>query len=342
MIVVTGGAGFIGSNLISALNAAGENEIILVDDLTDTAKIPNINDLRISDYLDKEDFRNVLRKSGLPVGIRAVFHQGACSDTMVSDGKYVMDVNYDYSKTVLHACSDSGTPLIYASSASVYGREGPFVESVENEKPLNAYAFSKTLFDRYAFAKGRRPSSQLVGLRYFNVYGPREGHKGRMASVAWHLTHQYFEDGTVQLFDGSDGYGAGEQRRDFIHVDDAVRANLFFLQNADKSGVFNVGTGRARSFNDVALAVINACRQVDGDAPLTLKEAQQDGRLGYFSMPDALQGKYQSFTEAGTEKLVLAGCSGPWKDVEEGVGDYAADLYATLRRGGGQASARSE
>jgi ADP-L-glycero-D-manno-heptose 6-epimerase len=342
MIVVTGGAGFIGSNLISALNAAGENRIILVDDLSDTGKIQNINDLRISDYQDKNDFRNVLCKSGLPAGVKAVFHQGACSDTMVSDGQYVMDVNYAYSKIVLHACSESGTPLIYASSASVYGRDGPFVESVENEYPLNAYAFSKTLFDRYAFEEGRRPATQLVGLRYFNVYGPREGHKGRMASVAWHLTHQYFESGSVQLFEGSDGYGAGEQRRDFVHVDDAVRANLFFLRNTDKSGVFNVGTGRSRSFNDVAVAVINACRRVEGDKPLTLEEAKRDGRLRYFSMPQNLQGKYQSFTEATIEKLTSAGCSGPWTGIEEGVGDYAATLYETLKGGGGQAPAESE
>jgi len=334
MIVVTGGAGFIGSNLISALNSIGENQIIVVDDLSDTAKIQNINDLRIADYLDKADFRNLLFKSGVPTGVKAVFHQGACSDTMVSDGQYVMDVNYAYSKVVLHACEEAKTPFIYASSASVYGRDGPFVESVENEHPLNAYAFSKTLFDRYAFRGDSHASAQRVGLRYFNVYGPREAHKGRMASVAWHLTHQYFEGGSMRLFEGSEGYGAGEQRRDFIHVDDVVRTNLFFLRNTSKSGVFNVGTGRARSFNDVALAVINACRQVDGDEVLTLDEAQRDGRLSYFPMPEALQGKYQSFTEATIEKLASVGCSGPWMDVEEGVGRYATKLYSTLRQAG--------
>jgi len=340
MIVVTGGAGFIGSNLISALNSIGENQIIVVDDLSDTAKIQNINDLRIADYLDKNDFRNLLHKSGVPTGVQAVFHQGACSDTMVSDGQYVMDVNYEYSKLVLHACEEAKTSFIYASSASVYGRDGPFVESVENEHPLNAYAFSKTLFDRYAFGDDRRPSAQRVGLRYFNVYGPREAHKGRMASVAWHLTHQYFEGGSVRLFEGGEGYSAGEQRRDFIHVDDVVRTNLFFLRNTDQSGVFNVGTGRARSFNDVALAVINACRQVDGDRTLNINEAQRDGRLSYFPMPETLQGKYQSFTEAAIEKLASAGFSGPWMGVEEGVGNYAADLYSALKEGGDRIPAR--
>ncbi|HCX86584.1 MAG TPA: ADP-glyceromanno-heptose 6-epimerase [Gammaproteobacteria bacterium] len=331
MFVVTGGAGFIGSNLIAALNATGGTEVILVDDLSDTAKIANINDLRIADFFDKDDFCEELRRSGLPSGVTAVFHQGACSDTMVSDGRYLMNVNYEYSKTVLKACSASGIPLIYASSASVYGSDGPFVESAENEHPLNAYAFSKTLFDRYAFQNHSDTSTQLVGLRYFNVYGPREAHKGRMASVAWHLTHQYFETGSVRLFEGSDGYGPGEQRRDFIHVDDAVRANLFFLRNSGLSGIFNVGTGKARSFNDVALAVINACRHVDGESAITLDQAQRDKRLNYFAMPEALQGKYQSFTEASIDKLLAAGCSGPWTDVDEGVGRYAAHLYTALR-----------
>jgi len=331
MFVITGGAGFIGSNLIAALNASGETEIILVDDLSDTEKIANITDLRIVDFLDKDHFSEQLKSSGLPPGVQAVFHQGACSDTMVSDGRYVMDINYEYSKTVLKACSASGTPMIYASSASVYGSDGPFVESEENENPLNAYAFSKTLFDRYAFQNYSGASAQLVGLRYFNVYGPREAHKGRMASVAWHLTQQYFETGLVRLFQGSDGYGPGEQRRDFVHVDDVVRTNLFFLKNADLSGIFNVGTGKSRSFNDVALAVINACRQVDGESAITLDEAQREKHLEYFAMPEALQGKYQSFTEASIGKLLSAGCTGQWTDVEEGVGSYAAQLYTALK-----------
>ena len=333
MIVVTGGAGFIGSNLIAALNSRDRNDIILVDDLSDTAKIQNINDLTIADYIDKDCFRETTRNSGLPSGAEVVFHQGACSDTMVSDGRYVMEANFDYSKVLLRACTDNEVPLIYASSASVYGSEGPFVESRENEQPLNAYAYSKTLFDRYAFGESRPASPQLVGLRYFNVYGPREDHKGRMASVAWHLTRQYFESGSVRLFEGSGGYQAGEQRRDFIHVDDVVKANLFFLDNPEKSGIFNVGTGKAGTFNDVALAVINACREIDGKPKLLLEEACREELLGYFPMPDALVGKYQSYTEADISHLKAAGFSNNSLDVEEGVGRYAKQLYTTLKKG---------
>ena len=331
MIIVTGGAGFIGSNLIAALNSLERADIILVDDLSDAAKIQNISDLAIADYLDKDDFRKQIVKSGLPGHVSAVLHQGACSDTLASDGRYVMEVNYEYSKVLLSACIENGISLIYASSASVYGSNGPFEEVVENERPLNAYAYSKTLFDRYALARGRGLSSQLVGLRYFNVYGPREAHKGRMASVAWHLTHQYLETGSVRLFEGSGGYQAGEQRRDFIHVDDVIRANLFFLNNPEKSGIFNVGTGSAASFNDVALAVINACREIDGEPRLLLEDACRDGLLSYFPMPEALQGKYQSFTEANIDRLKAVGFSNPCYDVEEGVGRYASGLYSALK-----------
>jgi len=332
MIIVTGGAGFIGSNLIAALNSLDRADIILVDDLSDAAKIQNISDLAIADYLDKDDFRKEIISSGLPGNVSAVFHQGACSDTMASDGRYVMEVNYEFSKVLLDACIEKGVSLIYASSASVYGSDGPFHEAVENEHPLNAYAYSKTLFDRYVFAAGRRLSSQIVGLRYFNVYGPREAHKGRMASVVWHLTHQYFETGSVRLFEGSGGYQAGEQRRDFIHVDDVIQANLFFFDNPEKSGIFNVGTGRAQSFNDVALAVINACRKMDGESRLLLEDACRDGLLSYFPMPEALQGKYQSFTEANIDRLKAAGFSNACYDVEEGVGRYASGLYSALKR----------
>lgn len=333
MIVVTGGAGFIGSNLIAALNLRDRSDIILVDDLSDTAKIQNINDLTIADYIDKDHFQETISTSGFPAGVDVVFHQGACSDTMVSDGRYVMEANFEYSKVLLRACADNEVPLIYASSASVYGSDGPFVEAAENEHPLNAYAYSKTLFDRYAFGEGSQPSSQLVGLRYFNVYGPREDHKGRMASVAWHLTRQYFESGSVRLFEGSGGYEAGEQRRDFIHVEDVVKVNLFFLDNPSKSGIYNVGTGKAGTFNDVALAVINACRKIDGEARLLLEEALHQGLLDYFPMPDALAGKYQSYTEADIGRLSAAGFSNSFLDVEEGVGRYASELYSKLKEG---------
>jgi len=333
MLVVTGGAGFIGSNLVKALNQRGRKDIVVVDDLSDTRKVMNLSDLEIADYIDKDDFLRRCDELNRMTPIECVFHQGACSDTMVDDGRFVMSVNYDYSKSLLAFCQQHAIPLIYASSASVYGLHGPFTESADRFKPLNAYAYSKTLFDQFAWQSNLTPASQLVGLRYFNVYGPGEQHKGRMASVAWHLTHQYFETGKVKLFSGTGGYGDGEQRRDFIHVDDAVRANLFFLDHPEKSGVFNVGTGRSRSFNDVALAVINACRDIDGSAALSLDGARSQEVLSYYEMPQTLRGKYQSFTEASVEKLIAEGFDGCFIDVPEGVGGYASMIYQELNSG---------
>ncbi len=332
MLVVTGGAGFIGSNLIYALNNSGRTKILLVDDLTDTSKIRNISDLEIADYLDKDEFLEGVKKSGLPQGITGIFHQGACSDTMVSDGRYVMAVNYEYSKTLCHASVDAGVPFIYASSASVYGRDGPFLESGEGESPLNAYAYSKYLFDRYIRALDAGSGCQIVGLRYFNVYGPREDHKGRMASVAWHLAAQYHANQTVRLFEGSGGYEHGEQRRDFVHVADVARVNLFFLEHPEYSGIFNVGTGVSQSFNDVALATINACREVDGESAVSLEEAKRQGVLTYFSMPQALAGKYQSFTQAPISALRSIGYDHPYIDVDEGVRGYVQERYQELKQ----------
>ncbi len=331
MLVVTGGAGFVGSNLIEALNQSGREQILLVDDLTDSSKIANLTDLTISDYADKDEFLTDIERNGIPEFVKGVFHQGACSDTMATDGREVMSTNYVYSKKLFLACAGVGIPFIYASSASVYGKEGPFHESGEGEKPLNAYAYSKFLFDRYVSSERARINNQVVGLRYFNVYGPREDHKSRMASVAWHIVAQYHEGGVVRLFDGSGGYGPGEQRRDFVHVQDVARVNLFFLDNPSISGLFNVGTGASRSFNAVALAAINACRDVDGDPPLTLSDAQDQKVLSYFPMPEALTGKYQSFTEASINQLQSVGYLAPWTTLEDGVSHYARQRYQALK-----------
>ncbi len=331
MLVVTGGAGFVGSNLIQALNQSGREKILLVDDLTDASKIPNLADLKICDYADKDEFLSDIERRGIPESVKGVFHQGACSDTMATDGRDVMSTNYVYSKKLFLACARAEVPFIYASSASVYGQEGPFLESGQGERPLNAYAYSKFLFDRYVSSERANISNQVVGLRYFNVYGPREDHKSRMASVAWHIVAQYHEDGAVRLFDGSGGYGPGEQRRDFIHVQDVARVNLFFLDNPSISGIFNVGTGASRSFNEVALVAINACRDVDGDAPLRLTDAQSQKVLSYFPMPEALTGKYQSFTEASISQLQSVGYSAPWTSLEDGVAHYARQRYQALK-----------
>ncbi len=321
MIIVTGGAGFIGSNLVAGLNENGENDILVVDNLTNADKVKNLSGLDIADYMDKQEFRDAMASGRLGGEIRAVLHQGACSDTMATDGRYVLDNNFTYSKELYHFCRENGVAYLYASSASVYGSGTAFVESPEYESTLNAYAYSKLLFDNYLRRQGDH-GIQCVGLRYFNVYGPREQHKGRMASVAWHFHGQYRRDGKVRLFEGTDGYGHGEQRRDFVSVEDIVSYNLFLLENPSVSGIFNLGTGKCQSFNDVAMSVINSLRARDGEGAVTLEQAISKGIIEYIPMPDALHGKYQSFTEANLDQLRATGYDRPFLSVEEGVSRY--------------------
>jgi len=307
MIIVTGGAGFIGSNLVLGLNRRGVTDILVVDDLTDGRKCLNLADAQIADYLDKDDFIARVR-AGFDFGrVEAVFHQGACSATTEWNGRLMMDVNYQYSKDLLRACVKQRIPFYYASSASVYGAGSVFREAREHERPLNAYAFSKFQFDVYLRARLAGIHSPVAGLRYFNVYGPREQHKGSMASVAFHLHGQLQQGGTVRLFEGSDGYGPGEQRRDFIHVDDAVAVNLWLLERPAVSGIFNCGTGRAQSFNDVARAVI---------------AHRGHGEIAYIAFPEHLKGRYQSFTQADMGALRAAGYDAPFMDVAQGVTRY--------------------
>ncbi|BBL70243.1 ADP-glyceromanno-heptose 6-epimerase [Methylogaea oryzae] len=308
MIVVTGGAGFIGSNLVKALNERGRRDVLVVDNLKDGRKFRNLVDCDIADYVDKEVFAAGLRQGDFRhPGIQAVFHQGACSATTEWDGRYMMANNYEYSKQLLHFCAEHDIPFIYASSASVYGGGRVFGEQRANEAPLNVYGYSKLQFDQYV--RLHRPSlrNQVVGLRYFNVYGPRESHKGSMASVAFHMRNQLAESGKVRLFQGCDGYGDGEQRRDFVYVDDVVAVNLWFLDNPTANGIFNVGTGRSQPFNDVARAVV---------------AYHGRGEIEYIPFPEHLKGCYQSFTEADLEALRAAGCDVAFKTVEEGVALY--------------------
>ena len=208
MIVVTGGAGFIGSNIVAALNARGRSDVLVVDDLTDGHKFRNLAGLDIADYNDRYEFLELIEGDGAP-RFEAILHQGACSTTTEWDGRYMMDVNYRYSKRLFAYCQAHSVPFIYASSASVYGAGPDFVERPELEKPLNVYGYSKALFDRYVRRHLRAARSQVVGLRYFNVYGPNEGHKQSMASVAWHFDRQIREDGEARLFVGCDGYVTG-------------------------------------------------------------------------------------------------------------------------------------
>jgi len=312
MIIVTGGAGFIGSNIVMGLNAKGINDILVVDDLSDGTKFKNLARAKIADYMDKDLFLTKVEAGEFNgVAIEGLFHEGACSSTTEWDGKFMMQNNYEYSKTLLHFCQAQSIPFIYASSASVYGGGSVFKEELSNEAPLNVYGYSKFLFDQYV--RAQTLTSQVIGLRYFNVYGPREQHKGSMASVAFHLNNQILEKGEIKLFAGCDGYGDGEQVRDFIYVNDVVAVNLWFLDNPDVSGIFNLGTGRSQPFNDVAKAVL---------------DYHQRGELSYIPFPDHLVGHYQSFTEADLGALRQVGCDHQFKSVDEGVKSYMQWLNA--------------
>lgn len=319
-IVVTGAAGFIGANLLRALNERGETDILAVDNLTHADKFRNLAEFEIADYLDKTEFLERVRRRELPRP-DVIFHQGACSDTLESNGRYMMDNNFRYSAELLDWCEHSGIALIYASSGAVYGLGPVFTEVRSAERPLNVYGYSKLLFDQVVRRRIGTIKSPVIGLRYFNVYGPRETHKGRMASVAFHHFHQFRSEGKVRLFEASHGFENGEQRRDFIYVDDVIKGNLFFW-NRPASGVYNLGTGRAQSFNDVALAVINALREANGQPGLTLRQAVAQGTIEYIPFPTALRGKYQAFTQADLSRLVAAGLDEPMLTVEQGVAAY--------------------
>jgi ADP-L-glycero-D-manno-heptose 6-epimerase len=323
-LIVTGAAGFIGSNIVRALNARGENDIIAVDNLEHADKAANLADCEISDYLDKRDFAERVAGGKFDVRVAAVLHQGACSDTMETDGRYMMENNYRYSRVLLDWCLARRVPFIYASSASVYGAGPVFREERAHERPLNVYGYSKFLFDQYARRKLAPGGTQVAGFRYFNVYGPRETHKGRMASVAFHFYNQYRAEGRVRLFEGSDGYAAGEQVRDFVSVEDVVGVNLHFLDHPGLSGVFNVGTGRGETFNAVGRAPINAVRRARGEKPLSLEELRAAGAVEYIPFPPQLVGKYQSYTQADMSALGKAGYAAAFLTVEEGVGRYVA------------------
>jgi len=326
--VVTGAAGFIGSQLVAALNRAGVSEILAVDNLQNADKFRNLVGCRIADYLDKVDFLRRLEANDFEGAVEAVLHQGACSDTMARDGRYVMENNYRYSRVLLDWCEAEEVPFLYASSAAVYGAGRAFAEDPACEAPLNVYAYSKHLFDQVVRRRLPSAASQIVGLRYFNVYGPHEAHKGRMASVGYHAFCQLRAQGRVRLFAGCDGYGDGEQRRDFVYVDDVVAVNLWLLEHREVSGIYNCGTGRAQTFNELAVAVVNAVRAAAGRPPLAREEMVREGLIEYIPFPPELAGRYQSYTQADLTRLRAAGYEGPFRPVEEGVPEYVAHLLA--------------
>jgi ADP-L-glycero-D-manno-heptose 6-epimerase len=314
MIIVTGGAGMIGSNIIHGLNAIGRSDIIAVDDLSDGTKYRNLVGAQISDYIDKDSLFQKIDSGSLDQ-CEVIFHQGACSSTTEWDGKMMMETNFEYSKQLYNWAISRGISYLFASSASVYGNNVIFSENPENECPLNVYAFSKKLFDDYVRTNHKPGLPPVVGLRYFNVYGPREAHKGSMASVAFHLYNQIQRGETLKLFGASDGVGAGQQSRDFIHVDDVVAVNLWSWQ-ARISGIFNCGTGRAQPFMDVANAIISACGS---------------GEIEFIDFPEHLRGRYQNYTQADMSRLVQVGYHDPFITVENGISGYVkflADIQA--------------
>jgi ADP-L-glycero-D-manno-heptose 6-epimerase len=314
--VVTGAAGFIGSRIVAALNRRGISEIVAVDNLEKSAPLRNLAGSKYRDYLHHREF---LERFDGP--LEAVFHQGACTNTMVHDRAFMMKSNFEFSKELFSRCQAARTPLIYASSAAVYGAGPDFREDPASEHPLNVYGESKLLFDQHVRGCGKL-AAQVAGLRYFNVYGPNEAHKEVMASMAFHSFHQLRKTGRIGLFTGSGGYGPGEQRRDFVYVDDVVAVNLWLLEHPEVSGVFNCGTGRAQTFNQLAAAVINAAR----GTRLPLPRLVKDRLIEYIPFPMGLMEKYQSYTQADLTRLRAAGYRGEFRGVEQGVAAYVEEL----------------
>ena len=307
MIILTGGAGFIGSNILHALNARGVTDVMVVDRLGDN--FHNLCDLQFSDFMQPEEFTRAIERKILPGRIEAIFHQGACADTTCDDGRYMIENNFTFSKSILHFALSAKVPLVYASSAAVYGSSSAFAPSRENERPLNLYALSKLAFDNHVRSVAAKSGSTVAGLRYFNVYGPRESHKGKMASMVYQLYRQLKASGRARLFKGTDGYADGEQRRDFVFVGDIVRVNIALAEGPVRNGIFNVGTGEPRSFNDAARIII---AQLGG------------GAIEYVPFPEKLAGRYQSFTQAELSALRNAGYSDPFASLEDGIAQSIA------------------
>ena len=311
MIIVTGGSGFIGSNLIHSLNKIGFDEILVIDDLSDGRKLINLFSANISDirsYIDIDEILQSIPSSD----VEAIFHLGACSDTMEWDGNYIMNVNYQFSKKIMQFALSKQIAFIYASSASVYGKNKSSVTNPKNEKPINVYAYSKLLFDQYVRTLLPTAKSQIVGLRYFNVYGPNEQHKETMASVVYHFYNQVIKTGRLSIFGSYNEIKPGEHSRDFVHVYDTVIAKLWFMKNKEISGIFNIGTGNSFTYNSLAGHICEWFEQNKG-----IVTEQQ-----YVPFPEKLKGSYQDFTCADLSLLRKVGFNHQFLDLKEGVYSY--------------------
>lgn len=310
-IIVTGGAGFIGSNIVAALNERGEENILVVDELGGDEKWKNLAGLRFEEYQEKDDFRAAMQYERVTTDVEAVFHMGACSSTTEKNASFLTDNNYRYTRELCDWCLQHDVRFIYASSAATYGDGSQGYsdaeEAIPGLRPLNMYGYSKQMFDLWALR--HEALDRIVGLKYFNVYGPREDHKGDMRSVIHKAYGQILETGEVKLFKSyKPEYRDGEQVRDFIYVKDAVAATLFFYDHPAVSGLFNCGTGKARTWNDLVKAVFAAM----GKAP----------KITYIDMPDYLREKYQYRTEADVTKLREGGYNKPFTSLEDGIRDY--------------------
>lgn len=313
MIIVTGGSGFVGSNILKRLNAEGETDILVVDNLKKSDKYRNLVGATFSDYLSKEDFLSLLQAGQFGREVSAIFHQGACTDTLEYDGDYMMRNNYDYSKALLHFALDHKVPLIYASTAAVYGHAEVATEVPENEHPLNIYGYSKLAFDQYVRRNWADAQSTVVGLRYFNVYGNGESHKGKMSSMVYQFANQVKSTREAKLFGGIGKYGPGEQTRDFVYVKDLVEINMYFWKNPGKQAIVNAGTGVSSTWNDLANAVISTLGY---------------GEIKYIDFPESLKDKYQFNTRSDVSQLRSLGFDREFYSLQDGVRDYLTTMDA--------------
>ena len=310
MIVVTGGSGFIGTNLVRSLLKLNHKVLVIEELDRNSHKFKNIDALDIVDCIGHNVFIRDLLNDKYKNKIEYIFHLGACSKTTEPDREYIMDVNLNYSKILFEYAANNNIKMVYASSASVYGSGSIFREDQANESSLNHYSESKLLFDNYVRENLDKVDSQIVGIRYFNVYGPYEQHKEVMSSVIFHFYNQIKDTGKLKLFRGSHGYSDGEQRRDFVYVKDTIDIKIWFMQN-NISGIFNVATGKSRSFNDVANSVLDFFNS---------------GHIEYVDFPDGLEEQYQAFTEADLTNLRNVGYKGLSTELEDGIKSYLSFL----------------